>query len=307
MMITASTTAIGTWPWQTPSSGEGLSRRDLINSLKEFNTKATSSRRSLSSLAYLEQSKLWQGAEVNNLIIKIAVGDEIFQALDLRYQIFNLELNQGLSRNKTLGLDIDEFDSLCDHLIIKDKSSDEIIGTYRLLNGAHRPSAGFNFETSFTFLHHDVDHNRIIELDRACISPAYRKNPTAIFTLFSGIYQYAMLHEASYLMGSVTLYDSTFEEADATFNRLLPHTHCAEAFRVEPIIEDGPIHCSHKRNLNKKIPSLLSVYLKIGAKVMGKPSYDPTFRCFDIPVLFDLNNVSPWGKKIIKRYGSMCG
>ena len=40
-------------------------------------------------------------------------------AFRLRFLVFNLELNEGLDAAYTTGHDIDEFDAICDHLIVE--------------------------------------------------------------------------------------------------------------------------------------------------------------------------------------------
>src|SRR5260221_11676906 len=58
--------------------------------------------------------------------------DEVRAAQSLRYQVFNLELNEGLEQSYATGLDEDPFDAVCDHLIVEHLPSANIVGTYRL-------------------------------------------------------------------------------------------------------------------------------------------------------------------------------
>lgn len=58
---------------------------------------------------------------------------EIEEAQRLRFQVFNLEMKKGLQASYEHGLDVDEFDTVCDHWIVRDVKSREIVGTYRLL------------------------------------------------------------------------------------------------------------------------------------------------------------------------------
>ena len=62
-------------------------------------------------------------------------GDEVRAAQSLRFQVFNLELNEGLEQSYTTGLDEDPFDAVCDHLIVEHLPSAHIVGTYRLQTG----------------------------------------------------------------------------------------------------------------------------------------------------------------------------
>src|SRR5688572_24566789 len=69
--------------------------------------------------------------------IKIATdAQEIIEAQRLRFQVFNLELTKGLQSSYQSGLDVDEFDPFCNHLIVRDTQSKEIVGTYRMMLGA---------------------------------------------------------------------------------------------------------------------------------------------------------------------------
>ena len=61
--------------------------------------------------------------------------EEIHAAQVLRFQVFNLELNEGLAQSYETGRDADPFDAVCDHLIVEHVSTHQIVGTYRLQMG----------------------------------------------------------------------------------------------------------------------------------------------------------------------------
>ena len=61
--------------------------------------------------------------------------ESLLQCQRLRYMVFNLELHEGLSTSDRSGLDIDPFDSFCDHLMVRDLESGKLVGTYRLQTG----------------------------------------------------------------------------------------------------------------------------------------------------------------------------
>src|SRR5262245_40820098 len=70
-------------------------------------------------------------------------------AFHLRFLVFNLELNEGLESAHATGHDIDEFDAICDHLILEHVSSGKVVGTYRLQTGAMASANGFYSEHEF--------------------------------------------------------------------------------------------------------------------------------------------------------------
>lgn len=58
--------------------------------------------------------------------------EEIDAALRLRFTVFNLELNEGLESSFLTERDEDEFDLTCHHLIVIEKETNLVVGTYRL-------------------------------------------------------------------------------------------------------------------------------------------------------------------------------
>ena len=61
--------------------------------------------------------------------------EEVRSAQTLRFEVFNLELNEGLAHSYATGLDADPYDAVCDHLIVEHVPSNSIVGTYRLQTG----------------------------------------------------------------------------------------------------------------------------------------------------------------------------
>src|SRR5262249_44383664 len=63
--------------------------------------------------------------------------EDVRAALRLRYLVFNLELNEGLESSHLNGMDNDQFDAVCDHLIVEHGPERQVVGTYRLQTGDH--------------------------------------------------------------------------------------------------------------------------------------------------------------------------
>lgn len=108
--------------------------------------------------------------------------EELKEALALRFEVFQREM---LGKSATSqGFDVDEFDFTCDHLIIKERRSQRIIGTYRLTCSLFTQNfySGKEFMISHLFQKPGVK----LELGRACIHKdyrAYRTRPTLAYTM----------------------------------------------------------------------------------------------------------------------------
>jgi len=85
--------------------------------------------------------------------VRQAVGEhDLRAAFRLRFSVFNLELKEGLESASQTGLDIDEFDPVCDHLIVERVGTDQVVGTYRLQSGLMaKANLGYYGEREFSF------------------------------------------------------------------------------------------------------------------------------------------------------------
>src|SRR5947207_3426650 len=101
--------------------------------------------------------------------------EDVRRAQRLRFEVFNLELNEGLVESHFEGLDADPFDAVCDHLIVEDLTSDDVVGTYRLQTGTHAAAnIGYYSEREFDFAPYENVRGAMIELGRACVHKEHR-------------------------------------------------------------------------------------------------------------------------------------
>jgi len=130
---------------------------------------------------------------------------EIRAAQTLRFQIFNLELNEGLPQSYATGLDADRFDAACDHLLVEHVPSRQIVGTYRLQTGANAAkNLGYYCAQEFEFAVFEPLRHEIVELGRACVHRQHR-NLIVLGLLWKGIADYAKERGARYLIGCSSL------------------------------------------------------------------------------------------------------
>lgn len=213
--------------------------------------------------------------------------DDVRAAQRLRFEVFNLELHEGLPDAFLTGLDADEFDEACDHLLVRERATGSIIGTYRLQTGRNAAlHRGYYSAREFNFHPFEPVRDQLVELGRACVADAHR-NQVVLGLLWKGIARYAQAHGARYLTGCSSL--TTQDEASglATF-RALANDHL-----VEDRWRTGPCpgwHCSaiNGSAVSLPIPRLLRAYLAIGAKICGAPAIDREFSTIDFLTWLDL-------------------
>jgi putative hemolysin len=237
--------------------------------------------------------------EKNNFIVKTAdSSEELKEALRLRHDVFLAEM---LKRKKKSGLDKDKFDKTCDHLIIIDKRINKIIGTYRLQSSLHTKK--YYTATEFHMRHIKRLPGNKLELGRACVHPDHR-NGITIALLWEGITAYIAASESSYLFGCSSIKTMDKEEIRQIYYYLKQCGHIADNHLVRPrgkFKVPGFKRQVHRHPLpteliepglmRDKIPSLLSSYLKVGAKVCGVPALDKSFKCIDFMTLMNVEDI----------------
>lgn len=216
--------------------------------------------------------------------------EELRQAQRLRFEVFNLELNEGLEQSYATGRDEDPFDAVCDHLIVEHRPTGKIVGTYRLQSGANaRAYLGYYSAQEFEFNSYEPIRNEIVELGRACVDRQHR-NLVVLGLLWKGIAEYASRHRARYLFGcsSLTSQDSTI--GAAAYTELCRHHLAPLEYQTRPL---GRFECPLEQLAAEppKIPKLLRAYLAIGAKICGPPAIDRQFKTIDFLTLLDLHSL----------------
>jgi putative hemolysin len=242
--------------------------------------------------SHIETTRLLTGA-AGHYSVRLARGTEDLRAAQaLRFEVFNLELNEGLEASYQTGLDADPFDKICDHLLVTDVKIGAVVGTYRLQTGTMAAKGlGYYSAQEFDFAPYESIRSEMIELGRACVHKHHR-NLTVLGLLWKGIADYALAHGGRYLCGcsSITSQDPTF---GASAYSDLCRKHLVEPrFRTKP---QPKFECplSHLADEGPKIPKLLRAYLSVGAKICGPPALDREFKTIDFLTFLDLQTLPP--------------
>jgi putative hemolysin len=238
------------------------------------------------------ESLMVENAQRSNLTVTLAKSAfEVREAQRLRYRIFAEEGGAQLP-NRSSGIDEDEFDSYCDHLIVRDTDRDEVVGTYRILSSWKAKEAGrFYSETEFDLTNLKPLVPRIVEVGRSCIHPDYRQGGV-ITLLWAGLARYMMTGGYEYLMGcaSINLADGGCL-ATETYLSLRNTCMSPSYWRVVPY-RRYPIADCHL--VGKPIlPPLVKGYVRLGAYICGEPGWDEQFHTADLLMLLPLSRMNP--------------
>ena len=242
-------------------------------------------------------------AEVGRYRLRLAHGDGDREAtFRLRFRVFNIELGEGLESSYETGIDTDHFDVFCEHLLVEDKSSGRVVGTYRMQSGTTAAkNLGYYSEQEFEFAPYEPLRRDILELGRASIDREHR-TPEVLTLLWRGIAQYANEMGLRYLVGCSSLNSKDPAEGWQMYREL-------ERYRVSPEFETVPTaayECPIEQAVADaqqeatgrdgvvptKVPKLLKTYLTIGARICAPPAWDRAFGTIDFLTLLDLKMLS---------------
>jgi putative hemolysin len=238
----------------------------------------------------LQSARLIVSAPANYAARLACHADDVRAAQALRFQIFNVELNEGLQQSYANRLDADSFDAVCDHLLIEHLPSHQIVGTYRMQTGVNAASKlGYYSAQEFDFKPFEPQRPQIIELGRACVHVQHR-NLVVLGMLWKGIADYAKQRGGRYLLGCSSLTSQEPAVGASAYSELCRKNLASPPWRTLPLpAYDCPLDQLAAEPV--KIPKLLRAYMSIGAKICGPPALDRSFKTIDFLTLLDLDTM----------------
>ena len=215
--------------------------------------------------------------------------EEIREVQRLRYKVFVEAMGLETLKNHE-GLERDEFDEFCDHLIVRDTRTLEVVGTYRVLTPvALTRTRSFYSENEFDLGRLSHLRPRIIEAGRACIHPDYRSGGV-IMMLWAGLAACMQREKAEFLIGcaSVSLADGG-HTINALYRKLASENLSPPEYRVTPRLP-FPLHDEPLPD-GLQVPALIKGYLRSGAWICGEPAWDPDFHSADLFMMLPLSRL----------------
>jgi putative hemolysin len=217
--------------------------------------------------------------------------DDMRAAQRLRWKVFAEEMGARLTTPEP-GLDIDLYDVHCEHLLVRDRDTDEVVGTYRVLGpDAARRLGGFYTDQEFDLTRLQHLRGRMVELGRSCVHANYRSGGV-ITLLWAGLAEYMITSGHDYLIGcaSIAMNDGGYNAAGIWHKVREKHLSPVDwrAFPRCPLPLDALSGVAAP-----VVPPLIKGYLRAGAYVCGEPAWDPDFNTADLPMLLAMKNLNP--------------
>jgi putative hemolysin len=221
--------------------------------------------------------------------------DEVRAAQRLRFAVFAREMGARLPTAAAYPEhDIDIFDDYCEHLLVRDRATQEVVGTYRVLTPTQAKRIGTTYtDTEFDLTRLRAMRERMVELGRSCVHKDYRHGGV-IMALGGALFEFMQRNHFETMVGCASiptsLHGAAGGNAAASIWKQVRVTHLApiehQAFPRRPLPLD-----QLDDSLPVDPPALVKGYLRLGAKVLGPPAWDPTFHTADLPIMARLEDL----------------
>ncbi len=215
----------------------------------------------------------------------------------LRFEVFNLELGEGLKSSYETGLDRDDLDELMHHILILHNRTGEAVGTYRMQTAAMAAAnRGFYSAREFDLAGFPPSvADRAVEAGRACIARNHRRR-RVLHLLWKGLARYLNWTKSRYVFGCCSLTTQDGRVGREVYQRLVAEGRRHPQARALPLpgLEcDAHIPKGGPPLSGTDIPPLFQSYLNLGAWICGPPAVDSEFGTIDFLVVVDIRELEP--------------
>lgn len=265
----------------------------LVNPANVFDARSGWSQHPVPGVFDTTKQPDWIGCDLRTYRLRLAETEaDRAAACRLRFRVFNLEMGEGLAESYANGMDRDAYDDVCEHLLVEEKTTGRIVGTYRMQSGITAwQSLGYYSAQEFDFAPYEPLRPQLLELGRACIEREHRSSEV-LTLLWRGIAQYAQHHRLRYLIGCSSVPSQDAATGWSMYYRLAPFLAAKELCTM-PVAECRlPAPPSDTAVPEPSVPKLLKTYLAVGARICSEPAWDRGFGTIDFLTLQDMEALS---------------
>jgi putative hemolysin len=219
--------------------------------------------------------------------------NDLDHILRLRYEVYHLEHEVGLDEGHATGRDEDEFDQTFHHLLVEERDTRNVVGTYRMQTADMAMDSGFAASRLF-----DLDalpamiRGNAIEVGKLCIAKGHR-NQRMLHLLWRGMAGYMSRNGKTIVFGTCALPTRDETLALAVHRGLEGEGACHPELAVPPLPHTACQAGEGIPEREHRLPELFQAYLGLGAKVLGPPAIDRAFKTTNWLLLVDIASLDP--------------
>ena len=190
------------------------------------------------------------------------------------------------------GLDQDLYDFGCEHAVLREKWTGEIVAYTRL-----KLFQGHEIGQSYSAKEFDVVPNlshlpSILEIGRTCVHPQFRSGKALSMLWLNLVPKVLWSMRAKYLMGCVSIHlEDNLARAYYTHRQIQQlGDHQIIDIRSKHAFE--PERPEYSFPQDERMPKLFDTYLGMQSKLSKQAFYDEDFKCLDYFVFLEINKIA---------------
>jgi putative hemolysin len=239
------------------------------------------------------------GIRLGPFELRLARDDaDVLAVQRLRYRVFYEEMKaRPIGSMAAERRDFDEFDAVCDHLLVTDSNrsgESAVVGTYRLL----RRSVAERHGRFYTAGEYDISKflavpGELVELGRSCVDMNYRAG-TVVQALLRGLVAYVTMHDIRLMFGCASLHGIDPDELALPLSYLHHHLLAPEALRPRALpqlyveMNRLPFEAVDPKAGAASLPPLIKGYARAGCRFGEGAVIDEQFNTTDVCVVLDM-------------------
>ncbi|GAA3874788.1 GNAT family N-acetyltransferase [Celeribacter arenosi] len=226
---------------------------------------------------------------------------DIVAAQRLRYRAFLAD-----SQTHPQGLDADQFDDLCQHVLIEERKSGTLVCTFRFLDLERGSDISRCYSAQYYGLESLADfEGRMLEMGRFCIHPDWR-DPDILRVAWGAMTTYVDDRGVKLLFGCSSFHGTEWKDhADALAmlkhrhigpKRFLPKVKAPNVFKFAALLRRKP----NAKRAMLKMPPLLKTYLMMGGWVSDHAVVDRDLGTMHVFTGVEIGAIPPARKKLLR-------
>lgn len=230
---------------------------------------------------------------------------DIGRAQRLRFQQF---VAPQLGQGDPNAVDTDEFDPICQHVLVEDQKTGQLACCFRFLPLEN----GTEISRSYSAKYYDLTAlqnypGRLVELGRFCIDPAYR-DADVLRAAWGAMTRYVDAHDVDLLFGcssfegtEAEIYMDAFallKERHLAPRGLLPRVKAPAVFRFANVLGLKKPNLAHAMRV---MPPLLRTYLVMGGWVSDHAVVDRDMNTLHVFTGLEVKRVPPARAQLLRR------
>lgn len=242
--------------------------------------------------------------------VRLARGDDDrLAAQRLRYLSFIDGRAVAVQGARAQGLDSDDLDAVCDHVMVEDTRDGVLVCCFRLLPLTNGSEIARSYSARYYDLSALADYPQpMVEMGRFCIHPAHRNDPDILRAAWGAMTRYIDDRKVGMLFGC-----SSFEgqEADAHMEALslLKEKHLAPKRWLPRVKAPKVFRFARSLRLRKpdvklamrRMPPLLRSYLALGGWVSDHAVIDPDLNTLHVFTGVEIAQVPPARARLLRN------